>query len=331
MGQQDGPRVGISVQTGGLDRDASLSLVLLAHALSSSNAHHCCVLNISNQYFTMPHVTFSLQVASRFLSLRNVFQGLVHWVLALRNLRAISSNLIPALPPPPPIPSLDAPTAFSGLRDELVLPCVSSVSAGSAASAVSSAAAVSSAFAVSAASAISSVSAVSSASAVSATSAISSASAISAASAELIANESQSSFLSSPISTFQSSLIPVTPNQLPDLFISIFVLLSIISAVILLGGFYFVTNAAKISSAFKRTSRKISRLFRTNPILYLVPACVPPVFSPFQLVICVVSLLILRTGSVRTHVSSHMTSLTRFVAHVSFAFHLGLDHVDSYQ
>ena len=281
--------------------------------------------NISNQYFTMPHVTFSLRVASRFLSLRNVFQGLVHWVLALRNLRAISSNLIPALAPPPPIPSLDAPTAFSGLRDELVLPCVSSVSAGSAASAVSSAAAVSSAFAVSSASAISSVSAVSSASAVSA------ASAISSASAELIANESQSPFLSSPISTFQSSLMPVTPNQLPDLFISIFVLLSIISAVILLGGFYFVTNAAKISSAFKRTSRIFARLFRTNPILYLVPACVPPVFSPFQLVICIVSLLILLTGPVRTHVSSHMTSLTQFVAHVSFAFHLGLDHVDPYQ
>ena len=253
----------------------------------------------------MPHVTFALQVASRFLSLRNVFQGLVHWVLALRNLRGISSNLIPALPPPPLIPSLDAPKAFSGLQDEIFLPYVSSVSAVSAASTVSAASAVSS------------------------TTAVSAASTVSIASAELIAIESQSSFFSSPISAFQSSLMLVTPNQLPNLVISSFVLLSIISAVIiLLGGFCALTNAAKISSAFKCTSRIFAKLSRTNPVPYLVPACVPPVFAPFQLVICLVSLLILRTGPVRIHLSSHMTSLTGFIARLPVAFRLSLDHMD---
>ena len=98
------------------------------------------------------------------------------------------------------------------------------------------------------------------------------------------------------------------------------------------GGFSFLTNTAKmISSAFKRTSRIFAKLFRTNPIPYLVPACVPPVFAPFQLVICLVSLLILWTGPVRAHLSSRMTSLTGFVARVAFAFRLGVDHVDSYQ
>lgn len=236
----------------------------------------------------MPHVFLSLQVASRFLSLRNMFQGLARWILALRNLRAISSNLIPALPPPPPFPTLDAPTVFSSLPNDFSLPSVSSVSAFPAASAVS------------------------------------------VASAELIAIENQSSFLSSPISAFQSSLMLVAPNQLP---ISISILLSIISVSLIFfsASFYVLHNTAKISSAFTRTSRIFAKLFRTNPIPYLVPACVPPVFSPFQLIICLISLLILRTGPVRVHLSSHVALLIGFLARIPVAFHLGLDHVDSYQ
>jgi len=280
----------------------------------------------------MPHIAFPLQLASWLLSLRPVFQGLAHWVLVLRNLRATSSGLIPALPPLPPIPSLGAPTSFSGLRDGMVSP---SISATSTASAMSVASGVSIASAVPAISAISVVSAGS------------------------IAIESQSSFFSSPISAFQSSLMLVTPNQLPDLVISIFILLSIISAslVILPKNSYFLIDTAKISSALARTSRnfaklfktnllintaKISsaftrtsgifaKLFRTNPIPYLVPACVPPVFSPVQLVICLVSPLVLWTGLVRLHLSSPMTLLTGFVARVPVIFHLGLDHVDSHQ
>ena len=238
----------------------------------------------------MPHVFVSLQLASRFLSLRNMFQGLAHWILALRNLRAISSNFIPALPPPPPFPTLDAPTVFSSLPNDFFLPSVSSVSALPAASAVS------------------------------------------VASAELIAIESQPSFLSSPISAFQSSLMLATPNQLP---ISIFILLSIISASLFFfsASLYFHNNTANISSAFTRTSRIFAKLFRTNPIPYLVPAYVPPIFAPLQLVICLISLLVLRTGLVRVHSSSHshVALLTGFLAHVPVVFHLDLDHVDSYQ
>jgi len=213
----------------------------------------------------MPHVFVSLQLASRFLSLRKMFQGLAHWILALRNLRAISSNLIPALPPPPPFPTLDAPTVISSLPNDFFMPSVSSVSALPAASAVS---------------------------------------AVSVASAELIAIESQPSFLSSPISAFQSSLMLATPNQLP---IYIFILLSIISASLFFfsASLYFHNNTANISSAFTRTSRIFAKLFRTNPIPYLVPACVPPIFAPLQLVICLISLLVLRTGLVRIHLSSH--------------------------
>lgn len=253
----------------------------------------------------MPHIAFPLQIASRFLYLRPVFQGLARWVLALRNFRAISSKLIPALPPPPPIPSLDAPTAFSGLRDGFVSPPVSSIAAVSTASG-------------------------------SAITASSAASAISIASAEFVAIESQSSFFSSPISAFQSSLMLVTPDQLPDLVISIFILLSIISASLVILPKLFKTNlinTAKISSAFTRTSVFLAKLFRTNPIPNLVPACVPPVFSPVQLVICLVSLLgtTFWTGLVRLHLSSPMTLLTVFVAHVRVIFHLGLDHVDSHQ
>ena len=264
----------------------------------------------------MPHIVFPLQLASWFLSLRPVFQGLAHWILVLRNFAAISSKLIPALPALPPIPSLDAPTAFSGLRDGIVSPSVSSISATSTASAVSAASAMSVASAVSTASA-----------------AISAVSAIAVASTESIAIESQSSFFSSPISAFQSSLMLVTPNQLPDLVISLFILLFIISAslVILPIFFYFLINTAKISSAFTRTSGIFAKLFRTNPIPYLVPACVPPVFSPVQLVICLVSLLVLWTGLVCLHLSSPMTLLTGFVARVPVIFHLGLDHVDSHQ
>ena len=246
----------------------------------------------------MPNVNFSLQVASRFLSLRNAFQGLVRWILALRNLQALSSSLTPALPPPPLVPSLDAPSAFSGFQDEFFSPYVSSASSASSASAVSAA------------------------------------SAVSVSSAEIIAIESPSSLFSSPISAFQSSLMLLTPNDnklVPDHTISIFILLAIISMFLGVLSVFCLINTAKLSSAFTRTSKVFAQIFRTHPIPYIVPACIPPMLSPFQLVTFLVSLLILRTGPVRDHLSSHMTSLTRFVAHLPVASHPGLDHVDSCQ
>ena len=71
----------------------------------------------------MFHIVFS--IASRFLYLGNVLQGFARGILAFRNLHIISSHLIPALPPPPPIPLLDAPKAFAEFSDEIVLPNVS--------------------------------------------------------------------------------------------------------------------------------------------------------------------------------------------------------------
>ena len=49
-----------------------------------------------------------LSLTSRFLYLRNILQGFARGILALRSLDAISSHLIPALSPPPPVPLLDA-------------------------------------------------------------------------------------------------------------------------------------------------------------------------------------------------------------------------------
>jgi hypothetical protein len=267
--------------------------------LHPSSNQHLLHFNIPNQNFTMPHITFPLQLASRFLSLRTLFQGLAHWVLVLRNLRAIP-DLFPSLPPLPPFPSLDAPTAFSGLQDGFASPSLPFISANTTASAISTA------------------SAASTASAVSATYAVSA-----AASAESIA---------SPISAFQSSLMLVAPNQLPDLVISLFILFFIISASLVLPTvFYFLINTTKISSAFTRTSRIFSKPFRTNPIPYLVPPCVPPVFSPVQLVIGLAFPLVFWTGLVRLHLSLPMILLTGFVAHVPAIFHLGLHHVDPHQ
>jgi hypothetical protein len=127
-------------------------------------------------------------------------------------------------------------------------------------------------------------------------------------------------------------LLTPNDNKLPDHAISIFILLAIISMFLgFLLVFHCPINTTKLSSAFTRTSRIFAKLFRTNPIPYLVPACIPPMLAPFQLVIFFVSLLILRTGPVREHLSSHITLLTRFVAHLPFASHPGLDHVDSCQ
>ena len=63
-----------------------------------------------------------LAIASRFLYFGNALQGFARGILALRNLGIISSNLITALSPPPPIALLDAPVPFVGLPEEIIPP-----------------------------------------------------------------------------------------------------------------------------------------------------------------------------------------------------------------
>ena len=65
---------------------------------------------------------FVLSIASRFLYLGDMLQGFARRISTLRNLHSISSHLILALPPPPPIPLLDPPTAFPEFSDEVILP-----------------------------------------------------------------------------------------------------------------------------------------------------------------------------------------------------------------
>jgi hypothetical protein len=184
----------------------------------------------------MFHVVLSL--ASRFLYLGNVLRGFAHGILALGNLQSFSTLLIPALPPPPSVSLLDAPTAIAQVQDEIVLPFASAVST------------------------------------------------------DLIAIESQSPVFVSSISSYQSSLILATPSQLPDI-VPILVLLSIVSGflVVLPEIICLLTNIAKTSPAFKRVSSLFSKLFRTNPIFYLVPSNVPAVFIPAQLFVFLTSVL----------------------------------------
>ena len=63
-----------------------------------------------------------LSLASRFLYVGNMLQGFAHRILALRSLDAISSRLIPALPPPLLVPLLDAPAPFVELLEEFIFP-----------------------------------------------------------------------------------------------------------------------------------------------------------------------------------------------------------------
>src|SRR5713226_338165 len=61
-----------------------------------------------------------LAIASRFLCFGNMLQGFARGLLALR--LGVSSYLIPALSPPPPIALLDAPVPFVGFPEEIFPP-----------------------------------------------------------------------------------------------------------------------------------------------------------------------------------------------------------------
>jgi len=155
---------------------------------------------------------FVLALASRFLYFGNALQGLARGILALRNIGVISSHLIPALSPPPPIALLDAPAPFVGLSEEIIPPYPS---------------------------------------------------------AGLIALERierQPPAFAPPILSYQSSLITVSPSQLP-IFLPLFmVMLAIVSGfVILLPEIIdFFTNIAN--------SRNISKFVKPKPFSHLLSA-----------------------------------------------------------
>src|SRR6266851_6655843 len=135
---------------------------------------------------------------------------------------------------------------------------------------------------------------------------------VSVASAELIAIESQSPVFSSSISSYQSSLMLVTPSKLPD-FVPIFIILAIISGflVFLPEIVCHLMNVAKVPSAFTPASRFFAKLFRTNPLLYLVPDYVPAVLAPAQAFICLTTLRISWSGSVRIQYPSYTIHIDR--------------------
>ncbi|KAF8466279.1 hypothetical protein DFH94DRAFT_345963 [Russula ochroleuca] len=184
----------------------------------------------------MFHVVFSL--ASRFLYLGNMLQGFAHRILALGSLGAISSRLmIPTLPPPPPVPLLDAPVSYVELLEEIISPYPS------------------------------------------------------------VAIERQSPAFSSLIPSYQSSLIAVSPSQLPK-FLPFFVLLAAISGfVVILPGFvYFFAKIDKIPSAFANASRTIANSFKAMPISHFLPASLPSQFTSSKLPISLLSVILLWTG-----------------------------------
>jgi hypothetical protein len=156
---------------------------------------------------TMFHLV--LAVASRFLYFGNVLQGLARGILALRNLGVISSQLMPSLPPPPPIPLLDA-SPFSELPVEIISPYPS------------------------------------------------------AALITIERIQPQALIFSSPIPSYQSSLMPVTPSRLPN-FLPLFVMLAITSGVVILLP-AIVMNVAKLASAITRASKNISGFFSSNVV-----------------------------------------------------------------
>jgi hypothetical protein len=99
---------------------------------------------------------------------------------------------------------------------------------------------------------------------------------ISPYSSALIAIEPQPPVFSSSIPSYQSSLIAITPSQMPNL-VPLFIFLATISGfVIILPEFvYFFNTIAKNTSAFAYASRIFAKSFKSRPILYLAPTSPP--------------------------------------------------------
>ncbi|KAH9075585.1 hypothetical protein EDB83DRAFT_2312042 [Lactarius deliciosus] len=173
---------------------------------------------------------------SRFLYLGDMLRVLARGVLALRNLRAVTSHLMPTLCSPPPIHLLEAPIAPLVPMEEFRTPS----SFGG-----------------------------------------------------LIVIESPPLVLPSSIPTlgYQSSLVTVAPNRLPDL-VPLLLLLAFFSVFVLLlpGLVYVYSTIANRTSAFAYLSRKISKAYSFKPTSSLVPVfSLVPAFSlkpVFRLVHC---------------------------------------------
>src|SRR6266702_122510 len=225
-------------------------------AFSSSNTR----LQLSTSMFQLFAFT------SRFLYLGNVLQGLARGVLALRNLRTITSCLIPTLSSPHPTHLLDAPIAPLELLEEFRTP---------------------------------------------------------SSSGGLIVIEGPPLVLPSAIPTlsYQSSLVTVTPNRLPDLMPLLLFLAFISGFVLLLPGFVYVcATIANRTSAIAHASRKISKafsfvpIFSLNPIFSLKPLSgLVPYFFPTQIssrhLFVSFSFLLLWTGPVRSLLSPGCSSM----------------------
>jgi hypothetical protein len=176
-----------------------------------------------------------------------MLQGFTRGILALRSLHAISSHLIPTLPPPPPVQLLDAPPVSLDLPDEFRMPYPTT---------------------------------------------------------ELIVVEPQPLIMPSFIPSYQSSLVTVTPNSLPDL-VPLLLMLAIISGFVcfLPELAHILTTISKTISVFANASSKFLKSFRSKPTSNPVPAGTPSQRISFQSLLFFVSVLFAWTGPVRSQLS----------------------------
>ncbi|KAI0247768.1 hypothetical protein BJV78DRAFT_890530 [Lactifluus subvellereus] len=181
-----------------------------------------------------------LSIASRFLYLGNMLQGFTRGILALRSLHAISSHIIPTLPPPPPVQLLDAPPVSLDLSDEFRMPYPTT---------------------------------------------------------ELIVVEPQPLIMPSFIPSYQSSLVTVTPNSLPDL-VPLLLMLAIISGFVcfLPELAHIFTIISTTISAFADASSNFLKSFNSKPTSNPVPAGTPSQRISFQTLMFFVSVLLAWTG-----------------------------------
>jgi hypothetical protein len=118
---------------------------------------------------------------------------------------------------------------------------------------------------------------------------------------DLVVIEPLPSVMLSPVPSYQSSLVVVTPGDLPNL-VPLFVLLAIISGLVcVLPELAFTfTTISKTISAFARVFIKNFRSFESKPTSNLVPAGPSSRLISFQSLITLVSFILLWTGPVRS-------------------------------
>jgi hypothetical protein len=119
---------------------------------------------------------------------------------------------------------------------------------------------------------------------------------------DVIAIERQFLVFASPFPIYQSSLIEITPSQLPK-FLPVLVILAVLSGfvVILPEITHFYMNIAKMPSAFTHAPRYIAKSFKSKSMFHCLPTSLPSQFPTSKLPISLVSLLLLWTGPVLIH------------------------------